>query len=91
MPDLHYTASGNGKPLIVLHGLFGSGRNWQSQARRFAGHFEVFNIDLRNHGKSFHADEMNYSVMADDVERLLERLELNDCYILGHSMGGKWR
>lgn len=89
MSDLHFTASGNGKPLLVLHGLFGSAKNWQSQARRLAEYFQVFNVDLRNHGQSFHADEMNYSVMAADVERLLKRLELGDCYILGHSMGGK--
>ena len=89
MPELHFTSSGSGKPLIVLHGLFGSGKNWQSHARQFADHFQVFNVDLRNHGESFHADEMNYSVMATDVVHLLHRLELGNCFILGHSMGGK--
>ncbi len=89
MPELHFTSSGSGKPLIVLHGLFGSGKNWQSHARQFADHFQVFIVDLRNHGESFHADEMNYSVMATDVVHLLHRLELSNCYILGHSMGGK--
>lgn len=89
MPELHFTSSGTGQPLVVLHGLFGSGKNWQSHARQFANHFQVFNVDLRNHGESFHADEMNYSVMAADVVQLLHRLELSNCYILGHSMGGK--
>ena len=89
MSELYFSTLGSGKPLVILHGLFGSGKNWQSHARRFAENFQVFTVDLRNHGESFHADEMNYSVMAADVARLLYRLELSDCYILGHSMGGK--
>jgi esterase len=89
MSELHFSTLGSGKPLVILHGLFGSGKNWQSHARQFAEHFQVFTVDLRNHGESFHADEMNYSVMAADVAQLLTRLELSDCYILGHSMGGK--
>ena len=89
MPELHFSTLGSGKPLVVLHGLFGSGKNWQSQARQFANQFKVFTVDLRNHGQSFHADEMNYSIMAEDVAQLLSRLELSACDILGHSMGGK--
>jgi esterase len=89
MPELHFSTLGSGKPLVVLHGLFGSGKNWQSQARQFANQFKVFTVDLRNHGQSFHADEMNYSIMAEDVAQLLYRLELSACDILGHSMGGK--
>ncbi len=89
MPDLSYTRSGDGPPLVVLHGLFGSGKNWQSHTRQFASHFEVFNLDLRNHGQSFHSDEMNYPAMADDVAGLLQRLNLGNYNLLGHSMGGK--
>jgi pimeloyl-ACP methyl ester carboxylesterase len=89
MPELHFSTSGSGKPLVILHGLFGSGKNWQSHARQFADQSQVFMIDLRNHGQSFHADEMNYSVMADDVAQLLYRLGLSNCDVLGHSMGGK--
>ena len=89
MPELHFSTQGSGRPLVVLHGLFGSSKNWQSLARQFANHFKVFTVDLRNHGQSFHADEMNYSIMAEDVAQLLSRLELSACDILGHSMGGK--
>lgn len=89
MPDLSYTRNGGGPPLVVLHGLFGSGKNWQSHTRQFASHFEVFNLDLRNHGQSFHSDEMNYPAMAEDVAGLLQRLDLVNCNLLGHSMGGK--
>jgi esterase len=87
--DLHFSRAGSGPPLLVLHGLFGSGKNWHSHVRRLAGNFEVFCIDLRNHGQSFHADEMNYPLMAEDVARLMDRLGLDGCRILGHSMGGK--
>ena len=89
MSELHYSVNGSGEPLIILHGLFGSGKNWQSHARQFSAHYQVYTIDARNHGESFHADEMNYRVMAEDVARLLQRLQLQDCYVLGHSMGGK--
>jgi pimeloyl-ACP methyl ester carboxylesterase len=89
MPELHFSRAGQGEPLLILHGLFGSGRNWHSHMRRFSEHFEVFGIDLRNHGQSFHAEEMNYTVMAQDVMRLLDSLGLGECRILGHSMGGK--
>jgi len=89
MPDLHFVRTGSGPPLLVLHGLFGSGKNWHSHMRRLAGHFEVFCVDLRNHGQSFHSDEMNYALMADDVVRLMRQQELDGCRILGHSMGGK--
>ena len=89
MAQLSHTSVGAGAPLVVLHGLFGSGRNWQSLARRFAESFEVVCVDLRNHGQSFHADEMNYTVMAADVAALLDRLGFEQCRVLGHSMGGK--
>lgn len=89
MPELSYTRSGTGQPLVVLHGLFGSGKNWQSHRRHFGNQFEVFNVDLRNHGESFHSDNMNYPAMADDVAALLQSLNLTNCNMLGHSMGGK--
>jgi esterase len=89
MPELHYTKSGAGPVLLILHGLFGSGKNWHSHMRRFAESFEVYSVDLRNHGQSFHADEMNYPAMAADVAQLIAHLGLRDCNILGHSMGGK--
>ena len=86
---LHYNQSGSGAPLVILHGLFGSSKNWQSLAKQFAESFTVYNVDLRNHGSSFHDSEMNYIVMADDVSQLLEQLGIQSCHLVGHSMGGK--
>ena len=89
MELLHYSETGNGEPLIILHGLFGSSKNWQSLARVFSHRFRVLTLDLRNHGRSFHHDEMNYAVMASDVYRLLAHLGIDSCSVIGHSMGGK--
>ena len=89
MPQLFYSRAGQGEPLLILHGLFGSSRNWQSLARQYAEHFDVISVDLRNHGQSFHAAEMDYAVMAEDVKQLIETLQLQSVRMIGHSMGGK--
>ncbi len=86
---LQYTQLGQGEPLLILHGLFGSSKNWQSLAKQFAEDFTVYTVDLRNHGNSFHDSLMNYELMAEDVRALAGHLDLNSCNIIGHSMGGK--
>lgn len=80
---------GSGPPLLVLHGLFGSGSNWRGIARQLAPTCTVHCVDLRNHGASPWADSMDYAAMADDVLLLMERLGLERPAVLGHSMGGK--
>jgi len=89
MDLLHFSETGDGEPLFILHGLFGSSKNWQSLARVFSQHFKVFTLDLRNHGQSFHHREMNYAVMVGDVYRLMVHLGIDSCSLIGHSMGGK--
>jgi len=81
--------STDGEPLLILHGLFGSLSNWGWHSKQLAKHFAVYGIDLRNHGDSPHADEMNYQAMAADVKALLGHLGIERCAIIGHSMGGK--
>lgn len=78
-----------GTPLLVLHGLFGSARNWQSIARRFGEQRHVFALDLRNHGGAPWAGTMSYPEMADDVLRFLDDRGYARAAVLGHSMGGK--
>jgi esterase len=87
--NLFYKEVGSGQPLVIVHGLFGSGDNWATLAKRFANHFHVITLDLRNHGHSPHAGEMNYEVMAEDVFDTIATLGLRDVHLLGHSMGGK--
>lgn len=86
---LAYDATGEGPPLIILHGLFGSARNWQSPARRLAGHFRVICVDQRNHGRSAHTAGFDYTDMAADLGALMDELGLPAANLVGHSMGGK--
>lgn len=80
--------SGN-PPLIVLHGMLGSSRNWQSAGRELARAFHVFALDARNHGRSPHTDEMTYEAMAGDVLGWMDDAGIERAAIAGHSMGGK--
>ena len=81
------------RPVVVLHGLLGQKRNfrsWAAQLSRALSHKRrIFCLDLRAHGDSFGgAAGMGYEAMAEDVERTLDGLGLEDCAVLGHSMGG---
>ncbi len=86
---LHYKKYGEGQPLIIVHGLFGTLDNWQTLGKKFAEHFEVYLVDQRNHGHSPHSEDMNYQLMADDLHELITDLDLSDVILVGHSMGGK--
>lgn len=87
--NLHYTIYGKGAPVIILHGLFGSSRNWLSIAKNLAEEYQVITPDLRNHGQSFPAESMTYTEMAMDVATLIRELSLEKVSLAGHSMGGK--
>ncbi len=86
---LHYKHFGEGEPLIILHGLFGSSDNWMSIAKQFVQSYQVVLVDLRNHGDSPHNDQWNYQVMAQDIHQLAEQLGYKNIHLIGHSMGGK--
>lgn len=81
--------SGTGTPLVVAHGLFGSGRNFNTLGRRWAAGRRVVLLDMRNHGNSPWADEMDYAAQAADLAEAVERLAEGRAIVLGHSMGGK--
>ncbi len=87
--DLFYREFGKGRHIIILHGLFGSSDNWKTLAKKFAHHFHVITVDQRNHGQSFHHEDLNYDVMGKDLERLYSRLNIEKAVLIGHSMGGK--
>lgn len=80
---------GEGPPLLILHGLFGSGTNWRGIARELAARHRVLLVDARNHGASPHATRMDYSSMAADVRALMDAEGIPKAAVLGHSMGGK--
>ena len=86
---LHSNSIGSGQPLIILHGLFGSYDNLASIARTLSDHWQVISIDLPNHGQSPHSDVMNYTSMVADLAETLDSLNIEQCAVLGHSLGGK--
>ena len=93
---LHYEILGQGEPLIILHGLFGSAANWRSIASALAHpehpqhrRWQVILPDLRNHGASPHTPSHHYADMVNDTLGLMDRLQLTQAHILGHSLGGK--
>ena len=86
---LHSKRYGSGKPLFILHGLFGCWDNWHPVAKELSRRFCVHVPDLRNHGQSFHSARFDYDVMAGDVQQLMDALAVDRISLLGHSMGGK--
>ena len=81
--------TGGGPPLVILHGLFGSARNWGAIGRRLSARHRVLAMDLRNHGASPRAAAMDYASMAGDVAEATEAAGAAPAAVLGHSMGGK--
>ena len=79
----------SGKPLFILHGLFGMLDNWHRVAGALSEEHVVYTVDQRNHGHSPHADDMNYEIMANDLKNLMDDLGIAKATLLGHSMGGK--
>ena len=79
------TVQGEGEPLVVAHGLFGSGRNWGAVAKRLADERRVISVDMRNHGDSPWSEDHSYEAMAADLAEAAPQ----PFDIVGHSMGGK--
>jgi pimeloyl-ACP methyl ester carboxylesterase len=87
---LYSRIEGEGKPLIIIHGFLGMSDNWKSLGSLYAAEgFQVHMLDLRNHGRSFHSEDFNYTVMANDLLEYCQHHNLININIIGHSMGGK--
>lgn len=87
---LYSRIEGEGKPLLIIHGFLGMSDNWKSLGSQYVSEgFQVHILDLRNHGRSFHSDDFNYEIMAQDVLEYCQNHNLKQISIIGHSMGGK--
>ena len=89
MQLLNYKTFGTGQPLVILHGLFGSLDNWVTLGKRYAEKHQVFLVDQRNHGQSFHNDSFSYEVMSEDLCQFMGQMNIDQAHLIGHSMGGK--
>ena len=74
--------------LLIVHGLYGSARNWGVIAKRLSESRRVITVDQRNHGESPWYDSHTYFDMADDLENVI-RAQGAPMDVVGHSMGGK--
>jgi pimeloyl-ACP methyl ester carboxylesterase len=90
---IHYTVEGKGEPVILIHGLYSSGRmNWEvpGATAELAKHFQVIALDNRGHGQSGKPEaEGEYGVkMVEDVIRLMDHLHIAKAHVVGYSLGG---
>jgi esterase len=86
---LFYRKFGEGPPLIILHGLYGSSDNWVTIAKKLGDSFTIYLPDQRNHGQSPHSEIHDYDSLRDDLYELVTDLRLRKFFLCGHSMGGK--
>jgi len=87
---LHSNILGQGQAFIILHGFLGMSNNWKTLGKKFSQQgYQVHLIDQRNHGRSFHNDTFNYTVLVQDLKDYCDDHKLDNIILLGHSMGGK--
>ncbi len=87
--NLYYEIHGKGEPLLFIHGLGSSGRDWELQIETFAQNYQVIVFDLRGHGKSGKPPgPYSIPLFAEDTARLLDMLNSNPAHIVGISLGG---
>ncbi|MDQ6609874.1 MAG: alpha/beta hydrolase [Bacteroidota bacterium] len=86
---MYYEIYGIGKPLLIIHGNGGSIKDFSNQIPFFSKEYKVILADSRAQGKSIDTgDSLNYEMMADDLNALLDKLHLDSCYVIGWSDGG---
>lgn len=79
----------HGEIIIICHGFLGSAENWKTIAKQLSNTYQVYCLDCRNHGKSFHHPDMGYDSLSQDVIHFCHQYKLKDIILCGHSMGGK--
>ena len=87
--SLHFSRIGRGNPVVLIHGLFGSLENLAAMSRYLAEYFEVYSIDLPNHGRSMHTPTTGLPLLANQVHDWLHEQAIESPVLIGHSLGGK--
>jgi esterase len=87
--EINFKSYGEGKPVVILHGLLGSLDNWVSISKSLSKNFKIIVLDLPDHGKSFHTTMFSYKKIAEHLHLFFESNSLKNISIIGHSMGGK--
>lgn len=88
MSTVNYVVTGQGSPVILIHGLFGNLDNLKALGTALANH-QVIRLDVPNHGLSPHWQQMDYLSLAKAMVDLLDELSIEAAHFVGHSMGGK--
>ena len=86
---LFFREEGEGFPIVIVHGLYGSSDNWLTVGKKLSTGFKVYMIDQRNHGRSPHSDEHSYELLKNDLAGFFDQQNIEKAILLGHSMGGK--
>ncbi|MCE7066812.1 alpha/beta fold hydrolase [Dyadobacter sp. CY326] len=89
--QLNYKQIGeSGRPMIILHGVFGFLDNWLTIGKTISEHgFKVYLVDQRNHGRSPHEGPLDFPTLAADLKGFLDEHQITNPILVGHSMGGK--
>lgn len=87
--ELHFTRGGSGPPVVLLHGLFGAGGNLGALARTLQERFDVYSLDLPNHGRSGWLESADLPAMAGCLQHWMDEQQLPSASFVGHSLGGK--
>lgn len=87
---LFFKKTGEGRPLIILHGLFGMSDNWMTLSKVYSTRgIACYTVDLRNHGRSPHSMDFSYEAMVADIAELMDDENISTADLIGHSLGGK--
>jgi pimeloyl-ACP methyl ester carboxylesterase len=87
--NLFFREEGEGFPIVIVHGLYGSSDNWLTVGKKLGAAYKVFMIDQRNHGRSPNSDEHSYEAMKTDLADFFDQQNIEKAILMGHSMGGK--
>ena len=87
--NLFFREEGEGFPIVIVHGLYGSSDNWLTVAKKLSSNYKVYMIDQRNHGRSPNSEEHSYEAMKNDLAEFFDQQKIEKAILMGHSMGGK--